>query len=256
MMDLSIVVPSIRVENWLELIESIKSSCGDVEFEVIFVGPKYNPVVDSYTNVKYVRDFGSPNRCQQIGLSLAEAEYVTWGSDDCMYTEGSISECLRVLKEAETESDKPVAITINYDENDSVAVSDFLLTSCYGNFPHIENNWFIFNAAIMKREELEEIGGFDCSFDVTCLGHSDLAARWQHSGYKVVAHNIKLMKCSWMPGTSGDHAPIHYSQTIKDMPMYGQKYSQGAFPSDRIDFDNWKLQPSVWDRRFLENKLK
>ena len=31
MMDLSIVVPSIRVENWLELIESIKSSCGDVE---------------------------------------------------------------------------------------------------------------------------------------------------------------------------------------------------------------------------------
>ena len=238
------------------MIESIKLSCKEIDFEVIFVGPKYSSVIDGYTNVKYVRDFGSPNRCQQIGLSIAVGEYVTWGSDDCMYTEGTIYECLTVLKDSENKSEEPVAVTVNYDENDSVAVSDFLLTSCYGDWPHINSDWLIFNAAIIRREELEKIGGFDCSFDVTCLGHSDLAARWQHLGYKVIPHNVKLMNCSWMPGTSGDHAPIHYSQTIKDMPLYVHKYSQEDFPEDRIDFDNWKLQPPVWDRRFLENKLK
>lgn len=254
-MQLTIGIPSIRVENWPNLLNSIEDSCEDIDFEVIFVGPKYSPIIDEYTNVKYVRDFGSPNRCQQIALSLAQGDYVTWGSDDCMYTKGSLKESLDVLRANEEKSLGPLAVTINYDENESTAVSDFSLASCYGDWPHIDPEWVIFNAAIMRRDMFEMMGGFDCSFDVTCLGHSDLAARWQHLGLGVVSHNIKLMKCSWMPGTSGDHAPIHYSQTNKDMPLFGYKYSQDKFPTHIIEMDNWKLQPPVWDRRFLENRL-
>ena len=72
--DLSIIIPTIRIESWEPLIESIADSCWRNSHEIIFVGPSYNNYIDKFKNIKYARDFGSPNRCQQIGMTLAEGE--------------------------------------------------------------------------------------------------------------------------------------------------------------------------------------
>jgi len=245
--DLSIIIPTIRIESWEPLIESIADSCWRNSHEIIFVGPSYNNYIDKFKNIKYARDFGSPNRCQQIGMTLAEGEYVTWGSDDCLYEPHAIDECLNIARE----NDECIIVT-NYDEGGNVAVEDFSINHCYPSCPAIADEWVIFNTAFMQRDVFESLGGFDCSFDVTCVGHADLAARCQFAGHNVIVHNIKLLQCLHMPATTGDHAPIHYAQLQKDIPNYIAKFNAPSFPIENVKSSNWKEQPPVWKRRFNE----
>lgn len=244
-MDLSIIIPGIRTNNWEELIESIKLSCSLYSYEVIFIGPEYDNVLDDYKNIKFVKDYGSPNRCQQIGMVLAEGDNVTWGSDDCMYEPKSIDKCLHLL-----EKDCTDVVITNYNEGGSKAVNNFGLGVCYPSTKHIKDSWMIFNTAFMSRENFNKVGGFDCSFDVTCVGHADFAARCQKFGYNVKLCDIKLLACSHMPGVTGDHAPVHYAQLTKDIPNYRNKYSKDLFPDIVVAVDNWKLQEEIWNRRF------
>lgn len=247
-MDLSIVIPSIRTENWKDLIDSIEKSCQEFSYEIIFVGPKYNSYIDRFKSIKYVRDFGNPNRCQQIGMLIAEGDFVTWGSDDCMYTEGGIDQCMGIASLC----DDDTVLVANYNEGGNIAVNNFSLSSNYPGCPHIKREWVIFNVAFMKRSLFERLGGFDCSFEATCIGHADLAARCQQIGCSVKIQNIKLLDCSHMPECTGDHAPIHIAQTTRDMPKYINKYSSEIFPTTTIMSNNWKQQQTVWEERFCE----
>ena len=242
-MDLSIIIPTIRTPNWPFLLDSIEGACTR-SHEIILVGPYYDNCIQNKRHIKYVRDFGSPNRCQQIGMLLAEGDVITWGSDDCMYRPGSIDKCLDTLGE------QNAVLVTNYDEGGACAVDNFSLNHCYAKCESVKDEWVIFNAAFMPRLLFESIGGFDCEFDVTCVGHADLAARCQAAGYKVIVSEINLLDCSHMPGTSGDHAPIHYAQIQKDIPAYSQKFNSSEFPKINIDINNWKNQPSQWRDRF------
>ena len=57
-----------------------------------------------------------------------------------------------------------------------------------------------------------------------------------------------------MPGTSGDHAPVHYAQTEHDEKIFQEIYRDPAWKFDAIGncvfLDDWKKTPSVWERRF------
>lgn len=244
-MDLSIVIPSIRTYNWYELLSSIKSSCKNYSYEVIFVGPE-KAEEQLPNNVKFIRDFGSPNRCQQLGMIMSEGTVVTWGSDDCMYTPNSIDKCLKPILDDKTHQ---VVIT-NYTEAGSQAVENFNINKCYPKCKNVRDEWVIFNTAFMLGGVFDYSGGFDCSFDVTCVGHADLAARVQALGWVPEVLNINLLSCSHMPNTTGDHAPVHYAQLTKDIPNYLTKWNNDFPPQYRIDKDNWKSSETVWSRRW------
>lgn len=74
--DISIIVPGIRVEKWLSLYNSVRSC--SLSFEFIFCGPT-PPVSEVFrlSNVKFIQDFGSPNRAQQIAATKATGKYIT-----------------------------------------------------------------------------------------------------------------------------------------------------------------------------------
>ena len=36
--------------------------------------------LEQYNNIKFIRDFGNPVRCSQMGVALAEGEYLFWGA--------------------------------------------------------------------------------------------------------------------------------------------------------------------------------
>lgn len=244
-MDISIIIPGIRTADWKNVIDSIGSACVNHSYEIIFIGPEYNKVLDGVKNIKFVKDYGSPNRCQQIGMIMAEGDVVTWGSDDCMYEPESIDKCLLFLKKGGAD-----VVVTNYNEGRCKAVQNFGLNVCYPNTKHIENSWVIFNTAFISRKNFNNMGGFDCSFNVTCVGHADFAARCQMAGYVVEVYNIKLLNCSHLPGTTGDHAPVHYSQLEQDIPNYTDKYNKELFPEVVVPIDNWKQQETIWSRRF------
>lgn len=80
--DISICVPSIRIQNWLKLYDSIRPSIGNkYNFELIFCGPKRNFELKK-DNVHWIEDFGSPVRCQQLSCLAASGKYLMWAADD------------------------------------------------------------------------------------------------------------------------------------------------------------------------------
>lgn len=245
-MNLSIIVPSIRTYNWKNWIDCIINSCKRYSYEIIFVGPEYNDSINNYKNIKYIRDFGHPNRCQQIGILLSEGEYVTFGSDDCLYKENKIDECLDIIY-----FNKLDYLTTGYNEGGNTAVNNFTIKSCYQAGKNINNNWVIFNSVFIKRPILEDYN-LDTKFAVTCIGHTDLACRVQ-SNQSIIGGILieNIMDCSHMPGRTGDHGPICDTQTFTDSPAFFYKYNQDNFPNNKINWNDWKNNTNqIWNARF------
>ena len=245
-MNLSIIVPSIRTYNWKNWIDCIINSCKRYSYEIIFIGPEYSSEIEKYRNIKYVRDFGHPNRCQQIGILIAEGEYVTFGSDDCMYKPDLIDKCLDIAY-----FNKLDYMTTGYNEGGNIAVSNFTIRNCYQSGKNVEQNWIIFNSVFIQRNILEKYN-LDTNFSVTCIGHTDLACRVQSNKLlRGAILNENIMECSHMPGRTGDHGPICDAQTFIDGPAFFNKYNQDKIPTDIIDWKEWKNNThQVWKERF------
>lgn len=76
-------------------------------------------------------------------------------------------------------------------------------------------------------------------------------------GAKVMLINKPLLNCSWTPGTSGDHGPIHYAQTKNDEGLYQKIYNDPeSIERIKINFDNWQHSPELWVRRFNLDKTR
>lgn len=245
-MNLSIIVPSIRIKNWEKWIEKISHSCTQYSFEIIFIGPYYDNCIEPYKNIKYIRDFGHPNRCQQLGILFSEGEYVTFASDDCLYKKEIIDKCLNICY-----TNKLDFLTTGYYEGGNNAISNFSIKHCYKSGYNIKNNWVIFNSVFIKRQ-LAETYNLDTEFAVTCIGHADLASRVQYNKLLLGAVlNDNIMECDHLPGRTGDHSPICDSQTNIDEPNFYIKYNNKQFPNTNISWNAWKDNTSpIWKERF------
>ena len=92
---LSIILPGIRTHNWKSFYNSILDSFSQ-SFELIIISPYDLPEdLQEYDNIKIIKDYGSPSRCQQIGLEHCEGEFVTWGADDGEFLSGALDGALK-----------------------------------------------------------------------------------------------------------------------------------------------------------------
>lgn len=243
MYNLSIVIPSIRTENWPLLLDSIAKSCTRYTYEVIFVGPHVHDCINgtiANRNVKFIRDLGHPNRCQHLGSLIAEGEVIHFGSDDCVYMESMVDQALDLLKGKDV-------VTTNYKEGGNPQI-DLSILKCYGNndFSDIKPHWLIFNVAFFQKLFFDWLGGFNTSYATTCWGHTSLAAtaHIHFKKMKIAVLDKPVLECSHMPGLSGDHAPIHLS-------FYED---EKLFKKDRFvekSINDWKKDSGpVWERRY------
>jgi hypothetical protein len=240
--ELSIVIPSIRIDNWKDIIDSIYKSCKNYKYEIIFIGPELNNNIKLPINVKFIRDFSSPNRCQQSGALLSSAKYIHFGSDDCLYIEDSIDQVMNIL----FDTDK--IISCNYTEGGN-AQKTLNFIDAYGNnkFNEIQDHWKYINVPFMLRETFLKFN-FNCAYSTTCWGHANLAARIQSNDFEIEEYKLPIFNCSHMPNITGDHAPIHYA-------FYND---QNIFYNSSIleHIKDYYNSSDFWEKRFIKQDIQ
>lgn len=252
---ISIILPSIRKDRLIRYYESLVNSCTRHEFELIIVSPLSLPdYFDKITNVKYVKDFGSPVRASNIAAELIEGKYVGWASDDSVLFPNSMNV---IMDELIGMGDNHKNVVIcgylegpnGYGKNSFPP--DYYRLKQEGYTSTVPDNVMLFNAAFMHTQFFEELGGWDCQFQVTAIAHNDFAVRAYMDGAIVKMLNMDFCDCDHMPGTSGDHAPVHYAQLEDDQPLFQKLYSPDYRQRQvKIPVNNWKKAPRIWERRF------
>jgi len=270
--ELSVIVPSIRRYFWANFYNSLQASLRNRSFEVIFVTPhkELPDELKDKKNIKIITDYGSANRCQQIALCNAQGKYLRWASDDETFFENKFDEWLSFYESKKT-SYKDISICKFYEgEKNSNGVlhttgetemSDWeqyyrigkacpWLHTAFTNGA-VSPNYWIFNTALMETEYIKELGGFDTKFETTFIAHTDFGIRAQNNGTNVHLFGSAVMSCTHMPGTTGDHAPIHYAHILNDEPRIKHIYADPtAVKRTKIDLNNWENSPKIWERRY------
>jgi len=261
---LSVILPGIRVHNWKTFYDSICKSFSGL-FELIIISPYSLPKeLEQFDNIKIIKDLGSPSRCQQIGLENSEGEFITWGADDgyflddsldkvfeyweknctidtdiitCKYFEGEANQQGILHSTGQTELSKDFYYKINHANG---------LRSCF-----IPDDYWILNVGVIKTSYAKEMGGWDTRFEATSVSHMDFAVRTQRNNSRFFMMKQPIFTCGHTPGTSGDHAPVHYAHTLNDEPLFRKIYnSSSCMDRVKIDLNNWKNSPALWKRRF------
>jgi hypothetical protein len=270
---LSVIVPALRRYLWADFYKSLESSiAGKISYELILVTPhkELPEELKGKKNIKLITDYGSANRCQQIALCHATGKYTRWAADDEIFFENRLGVAIQYYEEKK-KSYKDVLLFKFYEgERNAQGImhttgltemSDWeayyrlskacpWLETAY-NLGTVSPKYWIFNTALMETEYIKEMGGFDTRFETTFIAHTDLGIRMQNNNSDVILFEKSVTHCSHMPGTSGDHAPIHYAHIINDEPLIKSIYSNPDSKNRiNIDINNWESSPKLWSRRF------
>ncbi len=250
--DLSVVIPSIRVNNLPPLYNSLVESLGNYTFELIIVGPFYpSSAFDNLVNFKFIKDFGSVARCAQMGLLLAEGEFFCTNSDDALFQPNALKECLDLIK-SKTEKD---GIILRYYEG--VNRVGKLPEDWYWHprhhkdqqIPGILDEWLTAPVGLFNTQYAKSLGFLDTRFEQVNMNMHDFSFRLQKNGGKLYLSPSLVMACDWEPGYSGAHAPLEEAYHVNDGPLFKELYSKYDPDRIKIDLNNWMNSPSVW-RRF------
>ena len=252
MIDISIIVPGIRVDRWETLYNSILTSTS-LNFELIICGP-YFPTknLEDKKNFKFIRDFGTPVRASNLAASIAEGELITWGADDAVYLPGALDKLTNEFYHLEKNYKNILLCKYLEGEAGKSKINQpdsyFKLNgSHWTNSPRFSNDWYLFNVGIMYRNYFNILGGWDCNFEATFMSHSDLAARAYLDGAKIkFLNDLFLLDCDHFPGISGDHKPIHDAQTYRDLPKFKYKYNSLM----ELKLKKWFEVEQIWKERF------
>jgi hypothetical protein len=265
---LSVLVPGIRSHRWRELYDSIgKSFSGS--WEMVVIGPfEPSESLMAEGNVKYIKDFGTPIRCQQIGLLESEGDYITWAADDGQYFPDSLNVSFRILGLDESPTHPHIHEPIQAPRvNKDIPFHHNLVMGKYyegykghvdpnhGAMRHMAEDWYydllnhdankglkslekyengppkpvwMLNVGVVPRQLLLEIGGWDCQFEVCPCSYNDLAARLQKYDVEFIIQHEVMYHCGHMPVREGDHGPIHDAQTEHDEPLFRKMYQDPA----------------------------
>lgn len=258
MIDLSICLPAIRPSYWDKLYESFKKACTKYDFEVIFISPYDLPEsLKDKPNVKHLKSYATSVRAAMEGSLLCEGRLIAIPADDGVAFPYSFDKSIDLLYSSERKD----AIVLRYREGENMKGSSKPLEywSVKGHAflqeMGLPLNFNLFMQPMMSFEYFKEIGGWDCRFEHLAFAAHDLSYRIQRDGGVLHLSPLEVMNCDWIASShsdlSGDHAPVSDSHVQHDQPLFVEIYKTDAGASrTKIDFDNWKTCPDVWQRRW------
>lgn len=262
---LTVLVPSIHPDKLPMLYKSVEDAFSST-FEFIVIGP-YEPPEELMDkgNVRFIKDWGSPIRCQQRGLTVASGNWITWAADDGVYLPRTIDNSFSLLLKNDMFVDGIGRTSIpathlvmgKYIEgelgNKHMAGDDYYVLSRHrASFSHyLPPHFLMLNVGIVSRFILLQIGGWDCRFEACPMAYNDLAIRLQNQDNKFIIQDGFMFECSHSPMRSGDHGPIHDAQMENDIPLFQRLYdNKDCVNRVKINLENWRDAPDRWERRF------
>ena len=257
MIDVSVLMPAIRVHNWERMYKSIEGSCQKYSFELILVSPFDLPEsMANLPNVKLIKDFGHPTRAAQIGLLQCEGRLVYHCVDDALFYESAIDNAVAFTDESLGEKD---VVNMRYREGANFSGGELPAAFWWAHYhkdlamlPGVHREWKISGHPLMKTNYLKSLGGWDCSFEYINHALHDLMFRIQTDGGRLHDSSTSATTCDHYGNRTVDHAAIHDAQTTVDKPRFDKMYSSPGVTHQRIKIplNNWERTPDCWQRRF------
>ena len=250
-MKLSFCLPAMRTHLWESFYNSVCESVTEAyEWELIMVGPNDPPdFFSDVENFTFVKDFGSPSRCGQIATTLAKGELMMWGSDDGIYTRNSIAECVR-MHDSLPQKD---AIAVRYTEGRNYSGKpmhpNYWMAHHHPTLRVVPESYAVLMVGMLKLDYFRELGGWDCRFEHLNMNTHDLSFRLQRDGGAIHLSPQIVANHDWNPN-EGDHVAVQEAYDKNDLALFNSTYAPGAEREIKIDYDNWKESPEVWERRF------
>jgi hypothetical protein len=250
--DLSIILPSIRTELLVQFHESIQHSVDSYSFELIVIGPYPLPdELQDVHNIKYIKDFGSPSRCVQMASMFAEGKYITWSSDDALYTKESLRNCINLLDNSSEKDGIIVRYWEAVDRKGQLPEDSYWTAWTHADqrLPGIPKDYMCCPVGMYNLQYFQKIGGLDCSFHHVNMNAHSLAFRVQNAGGKMMLSPDCVMECDFDNLRNSLHQPLDYAYLRNDKPKFQQMYSSPWNKEHiKIDYDNWKNADVVWSR--------
>jgi hypothetical protein len=224
-------------------------------FEIIFVGPYGLPIeLQPIHNVKYIKDFGCPSRCLQLGSYFAEGEYLAWCSDDCRIISDKFDEAIEYFDKNLSEND---CMNMRYSEGANFTgtqhnQAEYWIARTHTDlrFDGVKENWKIAPIFMYKRQSFYKYGGIDCRFEHVNMNTHDLSFYIQEKGWKIIDSPSRVFQFDHQPHKS-DYPPILISYIENDRPLFYNLYKNlDAAKNRNINFENWRNADSIWKRRF------
>ena len=213
-------------------------------------------------NIKYIRDFGCPTRCANLGLLISEGT-IFFGlmADDAILMPGAIDKNVEMFL-AMPETKKVISCCslegVNGTRKTKYPIQYYRVNGTpVTSSPHIPDDWLIMNGCVTYLDYIKELGGWDSSFFGAAMASTDLAIRTQIDGATYKFNDEVSFDLDHIPGPTGDHGPIHFSQINHDEPFFKAKYNQPlANIPVKIDIMNWKKAEPVWEMRYNTQYVK
>jgi hypothetical protein len=253
MYDVSIILPSIRPDNLIAFYESAKLACQKYSFQIVTPSPY--PLPDFFSkisNVKHVKTFAGPTTASQQAIQLCNSKFLYNTVDDGILFPSVIDEAIEYHDANLTEKD---VYNMRYLEgSDTPFPLDFWMAHHHEDMrlAGIRHDWKMCMHYFMHLNYFYSLGGYDCRFETLNHAIHDLMFRIQADNGLIHESLRETIQCGHMPGTSGDHAPIHHGQLDHDRPQFDEMYSDPNAPYKRIkiDYHNWRGRDEVWQRRW------
>lgn len=254
MFDLSIIVPSIRPEEWDRLTQEINESltCGKVTLahEIIFVGP-YPPAVKLGTNCLYIESFRSPAACLQQGADIASGTKICWLPDDIKIMPEVLAVCVYQF----LQYDKTDGLILLYSEGENFTGQQHVWNDYWAartheglRFKHVNHGFMIAPVFMYDTAYFKELGGLDCRFEHINLNTADLAFRLQMAGGSMYRSCARVFAANWDPNPN---RVVQKAYEENDLPLFKQIWDADVLDRPvKIDFDNWQATDEKWARRF------
>lgn len=249
--EISVIVPTIRSNNLERFYNSILTTTKR-SFELILVGPYALPKeLEQYKNIKYVRDFGSPVRCSNIGFQLTEGNIITDCTDDAVYYPEALDRSINLLYDMGS-GYKNVVLHQYLEGKDGTnkiqQSEDYykINNAQCTKSSFISDDWYVFNSFVMYKEFAKELEFLDCSFQGTAMAHISYGIEAYRKGANVQLYHGLITDCDH---DQNDHNFIERAQIDQDEPLFQSIYrNPGWIMRDNSNKKDWKDVESVWTR--------
>lgn len=260
MYDVSVIMPAIRVPKWDSLYDSIEKSCKNFKFELILCGPfELTEKLSKLTNVKHIKDYGSPSRCAQIAANNASGRLIAHCVDDALFVEDALDLSIDFYNKNCTNKD---VVNLRYTEGMNYSGNE-LPIDYWRAWHHpplrintIPQNYRLALHHLIDRKYFIEVGGYDCKFEYQNFNLHDLIFRIQYLGGNVYDSPITVTNCDFYPKGIVDHKPIEEAYEQNDYPLFVNLYSREnalKLRTSEVLFNNYLTTQVIWNRRFKNN---